>query len=277
MIPMEIKKSVDFRSCLVIARKWSAFMCAAMLLTCSLIFVLVKETNLSMHGVVDEYTLPMLKIQSAVMQYFHKIGDRCIMLRDVMSKNPVRLDMINIMRNQSIRLRVLQNENDCLKKMINILKNHTEFEVRNTEVLSYSNALGRIIIPTIPDIRINNIVINSSGIIGKVLYIKEKITYIESAYSPNFRIAARSLTSNMDIILAYDKDHRYRIELMRDSKSELIDNEIIVTRRSFDYYQSGIHIGKVHKIGDTFYVESNSDLSSLRYISIIVNKASSLQ
>ena len=190
-------------------------------------------------------------------------------------------------KNQKVSL---EKENSALLEKIN-KNNFLEFEnfrlkkLLNIDETNYSKKLiGRILIDPYKNndftfvidlgkndgLKINDIVFNENGMIGRIIELGEFSSKVITLYDQDSVVPVFSLKTKKSFFVKGSNDKLLIKHL--DGPFELEHNEILITTKAAGYFKEGIKVGKVRKTLDEVYIEPFAKLSDTIYVYVLVFK-----
>ena len=112
------------------------------------------------------------------------------------------------------------------------------------------------------------LVTSNLGVIGYIESISYSNANIITTVNNKFKISAISDNTKINLIV-YGNGTLNPDIVIYDKNSNLIDGEEIYTSGLEGYFPSGIKIGKVKKINDSYIVVLYDDLNQLQYVHLI--------
>ncbi len=182
----------------------------------------------------------------------------------------------------------LTEENKRLKEEVNeknfyLLENYRLKKLLKIDEKSYSQKIiGRILIDPyksnefiffidlgkLNGLKLNDIVFNENGMIGRVSELGELSSKIMTIYDQDSVIPVFSIESKKPFFV---KGGGKRLTLKHiEDFFDLKHNEIVVTTNAAGYFKEGIRIGRVKKTLDDVYVEPFAKVSDSIYVNVLV-------
>ena len=165
----------------------------------------------------------------------------------------------------------LEFENSRLKKLLNIdEKNYSKKLVGRILIDPYKNDDFSFVIDLGKKngLKINDIVFNEKGMIGRVIELGDFSSKVITLYDQDSVIPVYSLKTKKSFFVE-GSDDKLRIKHI-DRPFDLEHNEILITTKAAGYFKEGIKLGKVKKTLDEVYVEPFANLSDTIYVYVLV-------
>ena len=183
---------------------------------------------------------------------------------------------------------LLTQENQILKKENNqrnfyILENYRLRKLLKIDEKGYSRKItGRILLDPynnnehiffidqgkLNGLKLNDIVFNSEGMIGRVAELGDLSSKILTIYDQDSIIPAFSIDSKKSFFV---KGSGERLVLKHfENFFELKHNEVVVTTNAAGYFKEGISIGRVKKNLNEVYIEPFAKISDSIYVNVLV-------
>ena len=183
---------------------------------------------------------------------------------------------------------LLKEENKMLKKEINeknfyLLENYRLKKLLQIDEKGYSQKItGRVLIDPYKNnefiffidlgkfhgLKLNDIVFNENGMIGRVSELGELSSKIMTIYDLDSTIPVFSIESKKSFFVK-GQEEKLSLKHIEDS-FDLNHNEIIVTTNAAGYFKEGIRVGRVKKTLNEVYVEPFAKVSDSIYVNVLV-------
>ena len=183
---------------------------------------------------------------------------------------------------------LLKKEKKMLKKEINeknfyLLENYRLKKLLQIDEKGYSQKItGRVLIDPYKNnefiffidlgklhgLKLNDIVFNENGMIGRVSELGELSSKIMTIYDLDSTIPVFSIESKKSFFVK-GQEEKLSLKHIEDS-FDLNHNEIIVTTNAAGYFKEGIRVGRVKKTLNEVYVEPFAKVSDSIYVNVLV-------
>ena len=165
----------------------------------------------------------------------------------------------------------LEYENFRLKKLLDIdEKNYSKKLVGRILIDSYKNDDFSFVIDLgkSDGLKMNDIVFNENGMIGRVTELGEFSSKVITLYDLDSVVPVFSIETKKSFFVKGAND-KLLIKHF-DNEFDLKHNETLITTKAAGYFKEGIKVGKVKKTLDKVYVEPFAKLSDTIYVYILV-------
>ena len=165
----------------------------------------------------------------------------------------------------------LEYENLRLKKLLNINeKNYSKKLIGRILIDPYKNDDFSFVIDLgkKDGLKINDIVFNEYGMIGRVLELGDFSSKVISLYDQDSVIPVFSMETKQSFFVK-GSDNKLLIKHF-DGPFSLKHNEVLITTKAAGYFKEGIKVGKVKKTLNEVYVEPFAKLSDTIYVYVLV-------
>ena len=180
------------------------------------------------------------------------------------AENSELIDKVN-------RNNFLEYENLRLKKLLNINeKNYSTKLIGRILIDPYKNDDFSFVIDLgkKDGLKINDIVFNEYGMIGRVLELGDFSSKVISLYDQDSVIPVFSMETKQSFFVK-GSDNKLLIKHL-DGLFSLKHNEVLITTKAAGYFKEGIKVGKVKKTLNEVYVEPFAKLSDTIYVYVLV-------
>ena len=204
------------------------------------------------------------KLVSDIIQYFEKIG------------------------NYKILNQTLENENKFLKKEFNKanLLEVENFRLKNLlklQEVDYVNKLSaRIIIDGYRNddnsfyidigekegLKINDLVFNENGLLGRVSQVGTYSSRVLTVYSSDSVLPGITVNSKKSVFARGDGDRLVLKHL--ENKFELEHNELVISTDAAGFFKEGIIIGKIMKTLNDVYIQPAAKKSDSIFVNVLI-------
>ena len=175
------------------------------------------------------------------------------------------------LKNKINRNNFLEYENLRLKKLLNINeKNYSTKLIGRILIDPYKNDDFSFVIDLgkKDGLKINDIVFNEYGMIGRVLELGDFSSKVISLYDQDSVIPVFSMETKQSFFVK-GSDNKLLIKHF-DSLFSLKHNEVLITTKAAGYFKEGIKVGKVKKTLNEVYVEPFAKFSDTIYVYVLV-------
>ena len=165
----------------------------------------------------------------------------------------------------------LEYENLRLKKLLNINeKNYSKKLIGRILIDPYKNDDFSFVIDLgkKDGLKINDIVFNEYGMIGRVLELGDFSSKVISLYDQDSVIPVFSMETKQSFFVK-GSDNKLLIKHF-DGLFSLKHNEVLITTKAAGYFKEGIKVGKVKKTLNEVYVEPFAKFSDTIYVYVLV-------
>ncbi len=182
----------------------------------------------------------------------------------------------------------LVEENKSLKKQIDknnflLLENHRLKQLLKVNEVDYVNKItARILIDSFKDngssfyidvgkndgLKINDIVFNEKGMIGRIIKMGNKSSKVLSLFNENSVIPVVSVNSKKSFFVE-GQSNKLKLKHI-EKKFNLFHGEIVVSTDAAGYFKEGIRIGRVFKsLNDVFVIPFAKRTDSI-YVNVLI-------
>ena len=165
----------------------------------------------------------------------------------------------------------LEYENLRLKKLLNINeKNYSKKLIGRILIDPYKNDDFSFVIDLgkKDGLKINDIVFNEYGMIGRVLELGDFSSKVISLYDQDSVIPVFSMETKKSFFVKGSGNNLLIKHF--DSPFSLKHNEVLITTKAAGYFKEGIKVGKVKKTLNEVYVEPFAKFSDTIYVYVLV-------
>uniref|UniRef100_A0A7V3ZVT8 Cell shape-determining protein MreC n=1 Tax=candidate division WOR-3 bacterium TaxID=2052148 RepID=A0A7V3ZVT8_UNCW3 len=152
-----------------------------------------------------------------------------------------------LLTQQNLLLAELKKSLNISYRPLNILENF--YVIKRANIISRDNSLKRYLVidkGLNDSITVNLPVITEKGIVGKIIAVGEKMSVVETFYSPYSKISAKIQKNNYLSALSCKNDVLFLDYLDEDCQVE--ENDTIVSTELGGIFPEGLKIGVVKKI-----------------------------
>ena len=232
-----------------------------------------QKTNffLSVKYYVISFSEPGLRIVSLPFEYinnsFYYLSD----LSDLKKNNKELTIENNILREKLKLSDYYEIENFRLKKLLNVDSKEYARKITSRILINpyKSNNLTFFIdVGEIDGLKINDIVFNEYGMIGRVSELGKYSSKILSVLDEDSVIPVISKKTKKSFFI---KGGEKKLLLKHIEKPfELEHGELVLTTSAAGYFQKGISVGKVFKTLDHVYIEPFAKVSDSIYVNVLI-------
>ena len=165
----------------------------------------------------------------------------------------------------------LEFENSRLKKLLNIDEtNYSKKLVGRILIDPYKNDDFSFVIDLGKKngLKINDIVFNEKGMIGRVIELGDFSSKVITLYGQDSVIPVYSLKTKKSFFVE-GFNEKLKIKHI-DSAFDLEHDEILITTKAAGYFKEGIKVGKIKKTLNEVYVEPFANLSDTIYVYVLI-------
>jgi rod shape-determining protein MreC len=227
----------------------------------------VSRLSLELYGVmislgslVSDSVVENIKLLNDRLSYFKNLEAENIKLKLQLSKIP-NLDRVtnNIL-----------SENKELRKLLKVTDNlECDYIASRLVGISVTAFSSSAIIETgdKDGVKIDDLVINQDGLIGKIINISSNYSSIMLLNDPNSRVPVVTSSSRERGILAKQGDNMLLIYLPEEHSIQ--EGELLYTSGDGKIYPYGLLVGKVNKVTDDgVFVELSINLNTVEFVSV---------
>jgi len=215
---------------------------------------------LSLGSLVSDSLVENIKLLNDRLSYFKNLEAENIKLKLQLSKIP-NLDRVtnNIL-----------SENKELRKLLKVTDNlecdYIASRLVGVSITAFSSSA--IIEAGNKDrVKIDDLVINQDGLIGKIVNISSNYSSIMLLNDPNSRVPVVTSSSRERGILAKQGDNMLLIYLPEEHSIQ--EGELLYTSGDGKIYPYGLLVGKVSKVTDDgVFVELSVNLNAVEFVSV---------
>lgn len=250
-----------------------------------LIFLSVRKT-LFLSNAVNYITTPVFKITKSVNTFFTTKFDFLVNIGKLKSVNDELVEENNKLLAENNVLKIYKKENEELRKLLKLKQDNTYEVIAVGEVIAMpiSNWNTNLIINVGEDdnIKKNMVVINSHGLIGKIVEVNKTTSKIRPIIDERSSVSCLISRNSENVILkgnnlSNDKNSCKLEYITFDA--DILEGDNIITSNISEIYPKGINVGKVKKIKSndksrkkTVLVEPVVNIEKVQKVMIIKNK-----
>jgi rod shape-determining protein MreC len=215
---------------------------------------------ISLGSLVSDSVVENIKLLNDRLSYFKNLEAENIKLKLQLSKIP-NLDRVtnNIL-----------SENKELRKLLKVTDNlECDYIASRLVGISVTAFSSSAIIETgdKDGVKIDDLVINQDGLIGKIINISSNYSSIMLLNDPNSRVPVVTSSSRERGILAKQGDNMLLIYLPEEHSIQ--EGELLYTSGDGKIYPYGLLVGKVNKVTDDgVFVELSINLNTVEFVSV---------
>ena len=264
--------SKSFQSSLINSYGLEMFFC---LLVCFFFFFSSNQKNnffTSVKYYVISFSEPGLKIITLPFEY---INNSFYYLNDLtnLKQSNKELDIENKNLREKLRLsNFYEIENFRLKKLLNVENKDYARKITSRVLINpyRSNDLTFFIdAGTIDGLKINDIVFNEYGIIGRVSELGKYSSKVLSILDEDSTIPVISKVTKKSFFIKGGGEKKLHLKHI-EKAFELAHGELVLPTRAAGYFQKGISVGKVIRTLDDVYIEPFAKVSDSIYVNILI-------
>ena len=165
----------------------------------------------------------------------------------------------------------LEIENSRLKKILNIKdSSYSKRLIARVLIDPYARPNASIFIDLGKEdgLKINDIVFNDKGMIGRIEELGKKSAKVLTVFNQNSVIPVISLQSKKSFFVQGD-GNSLKIKHL-ENPGNLINDEMVVSTDAAGYFKEGIIVGRIVKKFEEIYVEPFAKKSDSIYVSVLV-------
>ena len=168
----------------------------------------------------------------------------------------------------------LEFENFRLKKLLNIdEENYSQKLIGRILINPYKNDDYSFVIDLGKNngLKINDIVFNENGMIGRVTELGEFSSKVITLFDQDSVVPVFSIETKKSFFVQGSSDSKLLIKHFDDT-FELEHDEVLITTKAAGYFKEGIKVGKVKKTLDEVYIEPFANLTDTIYVYVLTFK-----
>ncbi len=220
---------------------------------------------------VIAFSEPGLKIISAPFDMIGKSFSSVTEIKEIKKKNTLLINENNLLKQQLNKSNFYEIENFRLKKLLNIdNKDYSKKITSRVLIDPYKSSDFIFFIDSGKNdgVKINDIVFNEFGIVGRISEVGKYSSKVLSIFSQDSVIPVISLNSKKSFFVVGGGE---KLDLKHIEKPfELKHSEEIITTKAAGYFKEGIAIGKVVKTLNNVYVKPFAKISDSIYVNVLV-------
>ena len=263
--------SRSFQSSLINSYGIEMFFC---ILICAFFFFASNQKNnffISVKYYVISFSEPGLKIISLPFEYINNSLYYLNELTELKQSNTELALENNILKEKLKRSDFYEIENFRLKKLLNIdYKDYARKITSRILINPYrSNDLTFFIdVGKIDGLKINDIVFNEYGIIGRVAELGKYSSKVLSILDEDSVIPVISKKTKKSFFIKGGEKKLFLKHI--DKPFELEHGELLLTTSAAGYFQKGISVGTVVKTLDEVYIKPFAKVSDSIYVNVLI-------
>jgi len=192
-------------------------------------------------------------------------------IKEIKKKNTLLINENNLLKQQLNKSNFYEIENFRLKKLLNIdNKDYSKKITSRVLIDPYKSSDFIFFIDSGKNdgVKINDIVFNEFGIVGRISEVGKYSSKVLSIFSQDSVIPVISLNSKKSFFVVGGGE---KLDLKHIEKPfELKHSEEIITTKAAGYFKEGIAIGKVVKTLNNVYVKPFAKISDSIYVNVLV-------
>ena len=227
----------------------------------------ISRLSLEAYGVI-------LSVGSLVSDSFvdniKLLNDRLSYFRNLEAENiKLKIQLSNMSDLEKVTTTTL-SENRQLRKLLKVIDN-LEYNYVTARLLGVTitpfSSSAIIEIGDNDKVKINDLITNQDGLIGRVVNISSNYSSIMLLNDPNSRVPIVTSTSRARGILAKQGDNMLLIYLPEEHNVKI--GELVYTSGDGKVYPYGLLVGKVKKItNDGVFVELSANLNKIEFVTV---------
>ena len=244
-------------------------------ITFSLLFVLMSLSNsktvynikylivsASKPGLV--FASKPFKLVSDLIQYFEKMGNYKILNKSLENEN-------KFLKKEFNKVNLLEVENFRLKNLLKLQEvNYVEKLSARIIIDGYRNDDNSIYIDIgkKEGLKINDLVFNENGLLGRVSQVGTYSSKVLTIYSSDSVLPGISVNTKYSIFARGDGDRLVLKHL--ENKFKLEHNELVISTDAAGFFKEGIIIGKIVKTLNDVYIQPTAKKSDSIFVNVLI-------
>ena len=244
-------------------------------ITLSLLFVLMSlsksKTVNNMKYLIVSASKPGLvfankpfQLVSDLIQYFEKIGNYKILNKSLENEN-------KFLKKEFNKVNLLEVENFRLKNLLN-LQDVDYVKKLSARIIidGYRNDNNSIYIDIgkKEGLKINDLVFNENGLLGRVSQVGTYSSKVLTIYSSDSVLPGISVNTKLSVFARGDGDRLVLKHL--ENKFKLEHNEFIISTDAAGFFKEGIIIGKIVKTLNNVYIQPTAKKSDSIFVNVLI-------
>ena len=220
---------------------------------------------------VIAFSEPGLKIISAPFDMIGRSFSSVTEIKEIKKKNTLLINENKLLKQELNRSNFYEIKNFRLKKLLNIDNKDYSRKITSRVLIDpykSSDFIFFIDSGKIDGVKINDIVFNEFGMIGRISEVGKYSSKVLSIFSQDSVIPVISMSSKKSFFVVGGGE---KLNLKHIEKSfELKHSEEIITTKAAGYFKEGIAIGNVVKTLNNVYVKPFAKISDSIYVNVLV-------
>jgi len=244
-------------------------------ITFSLLFVLMSlsksKTVINIKYLIVSASKPGLvlankpyKLVSDLIQYFEKIGNYKILNKSLEDEN-------KFLKKEFNKVNLLEVENFRLKNLLKLQEvDYVEKLSARIIVDGYRNDNDSIYIDIGKNkgLKINDLVFNENGLLGRVSQVGTYSSKVLTIYSSDSVLPGISVNTKLSVFAKGDGNRLVLKHL--ENKFKLEHNEFVISTDAAGFFKEGIIIGKVVKTLNNVYIQPIAKKSDSIFVNVLI-------
>ena len=244
-------------------------------ITFSLLFVLMSlsksKTVINMKYLIVSASKPGLvlankpfKLVSDLIQNFEKISNYKILNKSLEDEN-------KFLKKEFNKVNLLEVENFRLKNLLKLQEvDYVEKLSARIIVDGYRNDNDSIYIDIGKNkgLKINDLVFNENGLLGRVSQVGTYSSKVLTIYSSDSVLPGISVNTKLSVFARGDGDRLVLKHL--ENKFKLEHNEFIISTDAAGFFKEGIIIGKIVKTLNNVYIQPTAKKSDSNFVNVLI-------
>ena len=204
------------------------------------------------------------KFVSDLIQYFEKIGNYKILNKSLESEN-------KFLKKEFNKVNLLEVENFRLKNLLKLQEvNYVEKLSARIIIDGYRNDDNSIYIDIgkKEGLKINDLVFNENGLLGRVSQVGPYSSKVLTIYSSDSVLPGISVNTKHSVFAKGDGDRLVLKHL--ENKFKLEHNELVISTDAAGFFKEGIIIGKVVKTLNNVYIQPTAKKSDSIFVNVLI-------
>ena len=254
---------------------WRKFSVILIILIIATIIIFDKSSNFASSLRVNTHSIftPIFKFLSQNLDKALNLTNDIKNIASLRPQNTALLQENNLLKIKLKYLKQIEEENKSLKTLLNFV-DEPEFKYITARIIIDSKApyMRTISINagTLHGVKVGQVVVNSSGLIGRVISVANKVARILLITDFNSKVPILTVESRELAIAAGDNSNELDI-LYLSKNHNLKLEELVVTTGDGEFFPPGIVVGKITKVNNTFKITTFVEWNKIDYVSLIEN------
>ena len=204
------------------------------------------------------------KLVSDLIQYFEKIGNYKILNKSLENEN-------KFLKKEFNKVNLLEVENFRLKNLLKLQEvDYVEKLSARIIIDKYRNDDNSIYIDIgeKEGLKINDLVFNENGLLGRVSQVGTYSSKVLTIYSSDSVLPGISVKTKYSIFARGDGDRLVLKHL--ENKFKLEHNELVISTDAAGFFKEGIIIGKIVKTLNDVYIQPTAKKSDSIFVNVLI-------